>query len=134
MRMEAPQAPYKLIEFLTVVTRAEFIPVVGTALSVPLMLHESKQSSCSSPRGFSGIEGIKLVTSRKKGGEKKWGRAVILHTMEQLTYRVQRTTSTQSIFRGKPHIQGLIKEKRHLLILSSRFTLVILSVFSVSIN
>lgn len=67
---KAPQDPYKLV-FLTVVTRAEFIPVVGTALSVPLMLHESKQSSDSSPRGFSGIEGVKLVTSRKKGGEKK---------------------------------------------------------------
>lgn len=84
-----PQARYKLVVFLTVVTRAEFVPVVVTASPVLWMLLESKQGSDSSPEGFSGIQGVKVVTFRKKEEKNQpkqnWARAVILCTMEQLT-------------------------------------------------
>lgn len=132
VRGEAPQALYKLFVLVTAVMRAESVPGTVAALSLRLMLCESKQSSGppAVAGGFSGVWGVKVVTFKKNiyGGElqfsAQWS-SLLTEYKEPLL---------QSIFREKPHIQWLIKAKRHLLILSSRFTLVISSVFSVSIN
>lgn len=102
VRGEAPQALYKLFVLVTAVMRAESVPGTVAALSLRLMLCESKQSSGppAVAGGFSGVWGVKVVTFKKNIYR---GRAAVLSTMEQLTYWVQRATSTVYFQRKAPH-------------------------------